>query len=102
LNPEKPRLSACPLPVLPGAHENPFQNTVFGPAVYPDIDGIPGAKGLREGLSFTTFFADIDEGVQKPTAVNFYIPPLFGEKTDNFVPLLPCYFHILSNHVFIV
>jgi hypothetical protein len=67
--------------------KDPFQRPVFGPAVDSDVDGMLEAEGFRERPPFTAVFTDIDDGVKKPTAIDFYISPLFREKGNNFFPL---------------
>jgi hypothetical protein len=76
----------CYLFFLEGV-KNPFQDAVFSPPVDSDVDGMPGAEGLRECPPFTTVFADIDERVKEAAVIGFHISPLFREKVNNFFPL---------------
>jgi hypothetical protein len=56
--------------------KNPFQYSVFCPAVDSDVDGMPGAEGFRKGPPFTAVFTDIDDGIKEPAVIDFYIFPL--------------------------
>jgi hypothetical protein len=69
--------------------KNPFQHTIFGPAVDSEVDGMPGTEGFREGPPFTAVFTDTDKSVKEPAIIDLYISRLYGKQADNLVPLFP-------------
>jgi hypothetical protein len=82
--------------------KHPFQNSLFGPAVDADIDGMPGAEGLGERPSFAAVLTDIDDGVKEEVVFDGNISPLYREKPDDFFRCSRVNFMALIYHIFLV